>query len=245
MQPDPYVVFGIPTFTSHVSYEFAGCFAQAMHWMGQEGIKCAFIFMPDMQFVEVARNTIVKKFLEEYPDGTDLFFIDDDLGFAPTMKVVEFIKRDEDIIAGVYPKRSDNFQFHVAFDLEHTGENVTFVERNGLLRANQIAGGFLRIKRGVVERLASESPTYGVVQPDGSSMAVFDVFDRGVIDGEFVGEDTYFCRKALAAGFDIWVDPNIEFHHRGSTKWSGCIGDEIRKMQVGEPSPARLVRAAE
>lgn len=40
-------------------------------------------------------------------------------------------------------------------------------------------------------------------------------FFFGEMDGEFMGEDVYFCKKAGEAGVDIWCDPTIRIGHLG------------------------------
>jgi hypothetical protein len=47
-------------------------------------------------------------------------------------------------------------------------------------------------------------------------MSAYCFFDTEVYDGEFWGEDYVFCRRVREAGFDIYVDPLIEFDHAGT-----------------------------
>ncbi|MCZ7600733.1 MAG: hypothetical protein M5U09_27520 [Gammaproteobacteria bacterium] len=44
----------------------------------------------------------------------------------------------------------------------------------------------------------------------------FDVFQVGVVDGEYLSEDYWTCCRLAALGFDIFVDPSIRVRHHGS-----------------------------
>ena len=54
--------------------------------------------------------------------------------------------------------------------------------------------------------------TRGDTQPD---IKMYDVFQTGVVDGEYDSEDYFVCRVLRELGFDIYVDPNIPCKHNG------------------------------
>jgi len=56
------------------------------------------------------------------------------------------------------------------------------------------------------------SHTRGDAQPD---VKMYDIFQTGVFDGEYLSEDYYVCRILRELGFDIFVDPNIKVKHNG------------------------------
>lgn len=83
------------------------------------------------------------------------------------------------------------------------------------------------------DRMSVEAPLDGVLQTEpykvasvGGGVLLLDLdalkdlpspwFDcQRLDDGKFLGEDTYFCRKARKHGFDVWCDPSIEVGHVG------------------------------
>ncbi len=240
MQPDPYVIFATPTLSSHVSYEFCGAMESAMSSLALSKIRSAHIFWPGLQFVDAARNALSTQFLGEYPDGTDFFFVDDDVGGFTAEQVGKFVASPLDVIAGVPPLKGDRavpeFPVHVASD-----DDGKPIMEGGLFLAYQIPLGFVRIKRAVLERFASESQTYSIAHADGSLKVLFNIFDCGPKNGEFTGEDTTFCDKCRAAGIDIWVDPDIKFQHRGSKRWEASLRDALRSYEAGQ-NPSAQVR---
>ena len=137
MQRKPFVVFATPCFSGQVAQEFCMSLAQAVGLLVANDIRVNCIVQTGLQFVDVARNIIVKRFLESHPDATDLFFIDDDVGFDPS-KALEFVMRPQPVVAGVYPMKvpfGAPPQWPVFL---HTGQNehgVHFLQRNGLIQA--------------------------------------------------------------------------------------------------------------
>ena len=135
------------------------------------------------------------------------------------------------VVVGVYPHRNDKLSFPVSLKLV----DGKLVERNGLYLGAQVTTGFMRIKREVAEHFAARSPTYGWPQPDGSIKTVFAVFDRGVQGGEFVGEDMQFSRRCEADGIEVWVDPTVNFSHRGTKAWEGCFKPSLDHLLLQQP----------
>jgi hypothetical protein len=54
--------------------------------------------------------------------------------------------------------------------------------------------------------------TRGDSQPN---IKMYDIFQTGVFDGEYLSEDYYVCRILRELGFDVFVDPNIKVRHNG------------------------------
>jgi hypothetical protein len=213
------VLIATPTFSNYPSWEYCGALAQTSAFLVQAGVQPIIRFHPGLQFIEVARNIFCAELLQDKLDCTDLFFIDDDVGNWPPHKVLEFINRPEPVVGGVYPARSDEPKFHIKLRLV----DGKVKEQHGLYCAAQLPAGFLRIKREVIEHFAAKSETYGWEQADGSIRTLFNIFDRGRLHGEFFGEDAMFSQRCLDDGIDMWVDPDIEFTHRGSKAWKGSF----------------------
>lgn len=221
MQCRPF--FATPCLSSNVAYEFAGSMASTGSLLARRGIDFYQVFLPGVPFIDAARNSLLSQFLTDFPDATDLFFLDDDVGF-PVEKVIEFLERPEEIVCGVYPLKGDSANaFPVMFKLKD-GKTI---HNNGVVQALNIPAGFLRLKRSVVERIASKAETYTLEQKDDKPRVCFNVFEMGPVRGEYVGEDVIFSRKCHDLGIDLWVDPNIDFHHRGTRKWQGNLSKTL------------------
>lgn len=240
------VVFATPCFSKHVSYEYAGCLAQTCSLLTSKNVKNRWIVHPGLQFVDVARNILVAQFLQEVPEADCLFFIDDDIGWPPH-KVLEFVEHPAPVLAGIYPiKTGPPAEYPVMLHLDKDNQPI---ENGPYVLARQVCAGFLRIKREVIEQLARKVETYSFAVGTEDEKVVFNLFDcgqerdeaTGASKGIFLGEDVYFSRKCIAEGIEIWVDPDVDFSHRGTFKWTGTFRNAYEAYKQGTNEIAKVM----
>ena len=53
------------------------------------------------------------------------------------------------------------------------------------------------------------------------------VFDLGIVDGEYYGEDYLFCDRAAADGFTVFLDPSISLPHVGTEKFTRDFQEDV------------------
>lgn len=223
--PQHCVVFATPTYDHRVTLEYLRSLTETEWALASAHILHGYVYQGGDQFIAKVRNKLVWRFLTHFPMATDLFFLDDDVGW-PADKVIEFIHRPEDIVAGIYPKKSEMVDFPV--ELACDGATGELIERDGLYQALGIPMGFTRIKRHVLEKLAKHAQTFKDQEIDGNPGEYPGIFETGIgSDGWWWGEDHTFCRKWLDLGGSIWVDPSISFAHRGHRKWEARLSDHL------------------
>jgi len=134
---------------------------------------------------------------------THILFIDSDMRFPQDM-IGRLLKHDLDIVATNCARRrmptGPTAQLY-----KENGERElvwTMPESTGLQEVGSVGMGVMLIKANVFEALAEpwfETP--------------WRVDKRG-----YIGEDVYFCQKAAAAGFKIWIDHDVskEIGHIGT-----------------------------
>jgi hypothetical protein len=44
---------------------------------------------------------------------------------------------------------------------------------------------------------------------------MYDVFQTGVFDGDYLSEDFYVCKVLMELGFNVYVDSNVRTKHNG------------------------------
>lgn len=220
---EPFPIFATPSLNHTVTLDFLRSWTNTVWMLKDAGIKHGRIDRGGDCFIDKVRNKLVQEFLDG--PGTELFFLDDDLGW-PAQKVMDFIHRPEPILAGVYPKKSDDADWPVALDADiETGELVT---DQGLYLASFAGSGFLRIKREVLETLVPLVPRFNDVEMGGRIASYPQLFKTGIDErGWYEGEDVSFFRLARQHGFDLWVDPNIDFKHRGGKTWGGNLSNHL------------------
>ena len=229
MTKRPFVVFAVATYTGAACHEFQQSFVETLAALATAGIPSATLTVAGDPYLSKARNRLATDFLTNWPAATHIFYLDDDVGW-PGAKVAEFVQRDEDVIGGLYPKKTDAQEWPMQLDLV----GGMPVECNGLYRMLLAPTGFLCVRRSVMERMAAASEQYFDTTKPVNPDRHWNIFDMGWFlpdgsrptpaagrMGEFWGEDYYFCRRWRDMGGTIWVDPDIEFSHRGPKSWRG------------------------
>lgn len=169
--------------------------------------------------VDDARNRLVGTFLRSACD--DFVFVDSDIGWADG-DLVRLLAHDRDIVGGSYPMKQPIEDFPVRF----IGGEI-WSDSDGLIEVEGLPTGFLRIRRPVLEKLASEAQEYKVHGSGQEPCRL--IFERLIVNGGRMSGDYAFCRKARAAGFKIFADPDCLLEHSGEKTWSGTLGTHLRR----------------
>jgi hypothetical protein len=230
------VVFAIPSLGGTPSFETTIAMMKVAGELAKHKINHAVIARLGDAYLAKVRSKLASDFLNQFPGVENFFFIDDDVGGFPPEKVVEFIRRPESLLLGIYPKKQDITDFPVIL-LSNT-ETGELIERDGLVAAAWGPTGFMRIKRHVLEAVAAKSKRFRDMEPDGKEAWYWLMFDCGLgKDDWYWGEDFNFCRcwREECSG-EIWVDPNIPFTHRGTKKWENNLASnlDVYRMRAKE-----------
>ena len=187
-------------------------FAQSLLVAGQEcirnGIQVSSTIPKNGIFIHIARNILVRQFLQE-TDCTHLMFIDADLGFEPDA-VCGLVQAGLPVAAGVYRQREDKMRY--VFRLPDN----QIITNGKWLRMDRVPTGFLCIAREVLEVMSERAEKVDVPK-QGLLPYVFRIEDKG----KFVGEDMCWCDDYTALYREgvfeqpIWVWPDITFDHGG------------------------------
>lgn len=175
-----------------------------------------------------ARNGAAAAFLRS--ECTDLMFVDSDIAWDgdALCKLAEY---PVDMVAGAYRYRREIERYSVTL-LPQQMPNV-----HGLLEALQVATGMLRISRACLERMVDYYADRIYRDENGTA---WSLFETGLLDGAFCGEDVWFCRRWRDIGGQVWVDPSITTHHLGCAEgrahserrtYSGCIGEWLSRQE--------------
>lgn len=223
-----FVLFATPCLDGKIDLDFFHSYFHTCVALANKGITQFIRFQAGICFIDHARNVLCHQFLNEFPDATDLFFIDDDIGWHSD-GVLRLLEHDEDIVGGVYPLKQDKVGFPI--DLEFDHERQRFVEKNGLLQASFLPTGFMRLKRHAVELMAADQPTYPHHRADGVTENIKNIFHTGYLDGQRWGEDVDFANRWKAKGGRMWVDPEVVLSHAGRKRWTASFADAVAIAQ--------------
>ncbi len=194
-------------------------------------------------YVDRAKNTLMNKFLED-PDATDLFMIDSDMQWNP-QSFLEMLQMPEEIVQGSYPQKN-SWETWTARPVLHEkeGEPGKFhpigrelANGSALIKAEFLAGGYIRIKRAAIEKYAEhyKDLTYYDIGADPSyperEYIEFFTCERAKNDAGVNlrwGEDRVFGRRMQAIGIESWIYPKIDFGHYGIKGWMGNYDTHLK-----------------
>jgi hypothetical protein len=203
-----------------------------------DGAKIPFVklSLPGDSYIDRAKNTLVAEFLES--DCTDLLMIDSDLKFSPEA-VGRMCRHPQEVVAGCFPMKNAWGTFAGSLLPDINGQvpdlesAVEAYDRWCLFRAYLLPGGFLRIKRSVLERFADhypdnvyQCPMANPDRPDRIYTAFFECVRHNYTR---YGEDGHFCRLLREMEIPLWIDPFMEFTHYGIKGWEGRLNDKLVK----------------
>lgn len=253
----PMIFVATPCFGGLVSQHYMQSVLSLVQVAAQANFGITLALLGHDSLITRSRNTLVSQFLAT-PQATHLLFIDADISFEPE-QVLEMLRFDRDFVAGIYPlkvidwsnpalKRAagarEPFQ---SAPLLYVGTLCTgaALERDGrFATAIYCGGGFMLLKREVIERMAEAYPqtryqsvhAYSNAQ-GGESYALFDC----MIDNEtgaYVSEDFAFCQRWRDIGGKIWLDTEGKLGHIGAYRFEG---NPKSRYSAEMPSTARLL----
>lgn len=131
---------------------------------------------------------------------THLMFIDCDVMFPPD-GIERLIAREKDLIGAAYNLRNmmqpGTVEVQRISAVKLLGGKRRFPTMDAPFRCDTVPTGFMLVRL---------EPFLNIERP---------WFETAWTDEGFMGEDTYFCRRAREHGIDVWCDPTIPVGHVG------------------------------
>lgn len=219
LKKPPRVLIGTPTLDGNLTVEYVSSLMFTNQKCAQYGITLDLCMLRGDCFIDKARNNIAKQFLDGECDK--LFFIDSDQGWDADA-FVRIVLDHHELVAGAVPKKADDLQFN-CLNLDAAPNGDCFIE-NGFLRAKHVGTGFMCVSRSVFEKMIAAHPEDKYRPGDGSPHeSLWNFFATGPLDGQYWGEDLYFCEKWKNLGGYVWIDPCIDFVHTGRKAYKGNL----------------------
>ena len=161
-------------------------------------------------YISAARSKLIRKAMDEKPDA--IVFLDYDVSWTPTA-ILKLLNAEGHVVAGTYRFKSENIKYMGSLEVGPNGNPIR--RADGALSAYCVPAGFLKVTPHAVNAFAKAYPQllFGpTMSPD------LDMFNHGVIDGIWYGEDYAFCKRWKEAGGEIWLLPNLDICHNTATK---------------------------
>lgn len=188
-------------------------------------------------YIDQARCLLAERALA-HEDVDVVFFIDHDMIFNidDVERMAEEATSKNAVVAGLYLTR--RVKGTGVVKLYPVPDRILCFAAGGLYPCSCLPGGFTAIPRAVLENMPVRSALLG----DGLTKvrlwfenSVFWVKDDdGVETGVWGGEDTAFSKRALDAGYELFVDTRPRLLHKGTHKFALEDGDLAYDLKFKE-----------
>jgi len=225
------VVFCIPT-VSKPHQVMLDSLAASVPLITAAGWEEGAVYMIGCPYISAARATMLRKALDA--KATVIVFIDHDMQWEPSA-LLRLIKTDGDVVAGTYRFKGDPPEYMGAIFPGIDG--CPIVREDGCIKAHSVPAGFLKVTRKGVNKFIDAYPelTYGE-----KCSPCIDLFNHGVIDGVWHGEDYAFTRRWREKCGDVWILPDVNLtHHSPDKAYPGNFHQFMLEQPGGSEDPLR------
>jgi hypothetical protein len=219
------VLIAVPSYTGKITAQTE--YTLALFKLEADAFGWGFDILPwgGDSLIAHARNAIVGKFM--LSDATDLICLDADVGTVPGA-FTRLMTHRVNFVAGLYRAKSEPENYMVRL----LSSDVRGDPRTDLLEVESVPFGLVRLTRACIEDMIREYADESFVSHM-DNLKCWNLFNTEVRDGQFWGEDYYFCRKWRAIGGRVWVDweiPTTHTAHDGKV-YRGHFGNWVRSKQ--------------
>ncbi len=198
----------------------------------QTGIEFEFHHVSGDSYVWRARNALADRFLKS--DCSHLIFIDSDESWEPE-GLYRLMKAEAPVVGAAYPVKNNWQHFGVAIHTEGDAA-LPKVNAEGLIYAQKVPTGFMKIAREVFEKIRAAEPENWYWEPDeyGAPSKRFNYFGHILENHTVYGEDISFCKRWERLGGELFVEPRITIEHYGTQGWKGNYDVFLRSQKGGD-----------
>ena len=231
------LMIAIPAYDGRVNIKTAIALAKLTPETNKFGVTLYISHISGCSLITKARNALVADFLET--DADTLLFVDSDVIITPEAVLrLLAVSQGKDITAGVYPRRGADRCFFMDIHTDEETNQLVF-DDNGMLQIRRIGTGFMMIQRHVLETMVKNHPEWRYIN-DTKNRDEYAIFDFGVYNGKYYGEDYLFCDRATAEGFTVFLDPTISLPHVGTQEFERNFEEDALKPLIEEYCTPKL-----
>lgn len=203
------VAFCTPTMSRPFPQYLAAMEATVPH-LEAAGIEHQTVFEVGCPYISHARATMTRKALDV---GADVIvYIDHDLSWQPE-NLLKLIQTEGDVLAGTYRFKKEPEEYMGTLQSDADGRPM--LRRDGLVVAEWVPAGFLKVTRVAIRSLMRAYPELLYGAPDAPH---FDLFNHGAHNWLWYGEDYAFSRRYIERCGPIWFVPNLDLTHWARTE---------------------------
>jgi glycosyltransferase involved in cell wall biosynthesis len=241
--PRQKVIFATPFYEMKAYSPYVHSMFYTVRQLQAMNIWCEFWDLSGDSYVDRAKNTLFNKFLED-PEATDLFMIDSDMQWN-IQAVLTMIALPDEIVIGSYPQKNSWGKWTSVPKMQQNGDGGfhpigrALPDGSALIQSEYLSGGFMRIKRSVLEKYKAKYTQDTYIDPSADPSKHDRVYTNFFIcevrDGLRWGEDRFFGKRLVEMGIQTMIYPNIDFMHYGVKGWGGNFDKWLRDPKLQAP----------
>lgn len=178
-------------------------------------------------YISNARATMLRKALNAKADI--IVFLDYDLSWDPE-DLLNLVQTEGDVVSGLYRFKKDEEEYMGVMKTTH--DHYPIENPDGTIKGEKIPAGFMKITKEAIDKFMRCYPEliYGVrYEPS------IDLFNHGVIDGVWYGEDYAFSKRWIEKCGEIKILPNLNLtHHSKDKSYFGNFNEFMRRRPGGD-----------
>lgn len=219
--PEANILIGTPAYAGQVHVDYV----HALLSFYRAGVRFSLMTVDKESLITRARNAIISQFAE-LTDYSHLLFLDGDV-YIDGKDVKRLLDHDKDVIGAAVPLKGTD---HRGRQLYNTGRVLK--QDDGLVVSDRIGTAVLMMSRSAAAALIDDARDQGRVYSTSTDhhhsnkahVPQYDVFQVGVVDGQYLSEDYWVCHRLRQLGFEIHVDPAIRVRHHGPAVFTADSG---------------------
>ena len=225
------VVIATPTI-KRPCQEYLDALEASVPLLDKAGIEHQSVFEIGCPYISSARATLLRKALDAKADV--IVFLDHDMSWEPA-GLLKLVQADADVAAGTYRFKMDEERYMGTLIDSPDGRPI--VREDGLIAAELVPAGFLKVTKEAVHRFMEAYPEL-IFGPRFNPSV--DLFNHGAKNGLWWGEDYAFSRNWRAMREKLWIVPDISLvHHEGYKTYPGNFHEFMLRQPGGSEDPNR------
>lgn len=209
----------IPAYDGRIPVETAVQMCSAVSTLQKAGVAVDIQWGAQSALIDLCRNRLVKKFLQE-STTQKLLFLDSDIIFK-AMDLVQLYSWSNHypIVGATYPLRKEPVKFFI----NHV-DGCFETNEDGLIEVGGFGAGFVIIDRSVFEKM--DQFVEQIETSEGEVLKRY--FDIRVVNGKYLGEDISFYRRWIEeCDGSVFIDPTINLKHVGNKEFDAKLIDYL------------------
>jgi len=251
------IFIATPVHSNCVDYRYMVSLINSFRFLANNKINVTLRFHQG-SLINRSRNELVSLFLDDI-NSTHLLFIDSDIFDFDKGCLQRVVQFDKDLVGGIYPIKqlerdrlkllyknfpestheeifSGSCKYNINIGKSLFAAHEEAKNNNGFLKVDQLATGFLLIKRSAFEKMIDAYPERNYSpypdQKEFESGNLYNFFDSYIDQdtNEYLSEDYGFCKLWTRLGGEIYADSKSQLSHAGLLDYKGSFSEMVQQF---------------